>query len=265
MDPTNALNAQASQAFGADAYPPTEPGPSLPPSPDTHSSPRVHPVPDAPAAPAAPVTAQPPSPPPPHAAAATHSLVATAGEQCPSCGVHVAPDQRYCLACGARCGEPRLPIMDAVTFMDAMKQPREASAPPLQSPPRRLSANTALFATIGVLLLAMGVGVLIGRSGNHSIAGAPAAPQVIEVGNTGEKGTASNEGASGAGAIGGSSKKEKPKALKAEANSGKGAEEVLHTAPGVKLADPKVGIGDKCEEGTAGCTHGKFEGEFFGE
>ena len=60
-------------------------------------------------------------------------------------------------------------------------------------------------------------------------------------------------------------KKEKPKKLKAEAESGKGAEEVLHYAPGVKPPDPKVGIGDKCEEGTAGCKNGEFGGEFFGE
>jgi len=196
--------------------------------------------------------------------AAPLRLVATTGEQCPSCGIHVAADQRYCLACGARCGEPRLPIMDAVTFMDSMKQPRDASTPPPQRPQRRVSSNMALFATIGVLLLAMGVGVLIGRSGNHSVASAPqAAPIVINKGSGAEEsGAASNAGTNG-GVIGGGSKKEKPKKLKAEANSGKGAEEVLHTAPGVKLADPKVGIGDKCEEGTAGCKGGTFKGTFF--
>lgn len=263
MDPTNALNAQASQALGADAYPPTEPDPSLLPSPGAPPSPGVHPVPDAPPPPPATAAAQPVTQPPP-ATAATHSLVAATGEQCPSCGVHVAPDQRYCLACGARCGEPRLPIMDAVTFMDSMKQPRDASAPPPQRPQRRVSSNMALFATIGVLLLAMGVGVLIGRSGNHSIASAPQAAPIVIKGGGEESATTSSEGSNG-GVIGGSTKKEKPKKLKAEANSGKGAEEVLHTAPGVKLADPKVGIGDKCEEGTAGCKNGEFGGEFFGE
>jgi hypothetical protein len=153
--------------------------------------------------------------------------------------------------------------MDAVTFMDAMKQPRDASTPPPQRPQRRVSPNMALFATIGVLLLAMGVGVLIGRSGNHSVATAPAAPQVIKVGGGEETATASSKGTSGTGAIGGSSKKEKPKALKAEAESGKGAEEVLHTAPGVKLAKPKIEVGDKCKEGTAGCTNGEFTGNYF--
>lgn len=267
MDPTNALNAHAPQAFGADAYPPAEPGPSLPPDPSSAPpSPGVHPVPDAPPAtpvppPAQPV-AQPPQPPPP-ATAATHSMVATSTEQCPSCGVHVAPDQRYCLACGARCGEPRLPIMDAVTFMDSMKQPRQASSPPPQRPQRRVSPNMALFATIGVLLLAMGVGVLIGRSGNHSVASAPQAAPIVIKGNGAEENTAaSNAGANG-GVIGGGSKKAKPKELKAEANSGKGAEEVLHTAPGVKLAEPKIEVGDKCKEGTAGCTNGEFTGNYF--
>jgi hypothetical protein len=154
--------------------------------------------------------------------------------------------------------------MDAVTFMDSMKQPREASSPPPHRPQRRVSSNMALFATIGVLLLAMGVGVLIGRSGNHSVASAPqAAPIVIKGNSAEENGAASSAGSNGGGVIGGGSKKEKPKKLKAEANSGKGAEEVLHTAPGVKLADPKVGIGDKCEEGTAGCKGGTFKGTFF--
>jgi hypothetical protein len=206
--------------------------------------------------------AQPAATPP--ATAATHSLVATSGEQCPSCGVHVAADQRYCLACGARCGEPRLPIMDAVTFMDSMKQPRDASPPPPQRPQRRVSPNMALFATIGVLLLAMGVGVLIGRSGNHSVASAPqAAPIVIKGNGTEESGAASSTSSNGGGVIGGDSKKAKPKALKAEADSGKGAEEVLHTAPGVKLAKPKIEVGDKCKEGTAGCSNGEFTGTYF--
>jgi hypothetical protein len=205
-----------------------------------------------------------PSQQPPPATAATHSLVATAGEQCPSCGLQVAPDQRYCLSCGARCGEPRLPIMDAVTFMDSMKQPRQASTPPPQRPQRRVSPNMALFATIGVLLLAMGVGVLIGRSGNHTTASAPVAPQVITLNKGGEENAAaSNTGSNGGDVIGGGSKKAKPKELKAEADSGKGAEEVLHTAPGVKLAEPKAAVGDKCKEGTAGCTNGEFTGNYF--
>jgi hypothetical protein len=156
--------------------------------------------------------------------------------------------------------------MDAVTFMGAMKQPRDASStPPPQRPQRRVSPNMALFATIGVLLLAMGVGVLIGRSGNHSVASAPAAPQVIKLGDTGESGTASNEGASATGGTGSTAKKQKPKALKAEANSGKGAEEFLKPAKGYKPPKATAQPGEKCVKGTAGCTNGEFTGNYFGE
>jgi hypothetical protein len=188
------------------------------------------------------------------------------GERCPSCGAHVAADQRYCLSCGTRCGEPRLPVMDAVTFMDAMRQPHQAPPPAAQGTQRRVSPNTALFATIGVLLLAMGVGVLIGRSGNNSVASAPAAPQVIKVGGAEEGATASTAGG-GSAAGGAGAKKQKPKSeKKVEAKAQEEAESVLKTAPDVKLADPKVQVGDTCEQGTAGCgDSGKFEGNFFGE
>jgi hypothetical protein len=153
--------------------------------------------------------------------------------------------------------------MDAVTFMDSMKQPREASAPPPQRPQRRVSSNMALFATIGVLLLAMGVGVLIGRSGNHSVASAPqSAPIVINKGGTEETGATASTGGSG-GTIGGSSKKVKPKALKKEAESQAGAESVLKPAAGVKLPPAKVEVGGKCESGTAGCENGEFTGNYF--
>lgn len=251
MDPTNALNAHAAPSPGPD--------PLLPTSGDGSHPPNVHPVPDPPQ------LAQPPAPPVPAApAGATHSLVQS-GEQCPSCGSHVAPDQRYCLACGARCGEPRLPFMSAVTFMDAMKSPAGAgaSAPPPRRQQRRMSPNMALFATIGVLLLAMGVGVLIGRSGNDtSSAPVAAAPQVIEVGGTGEESATTSAGGAGTGTIGGSPKKVSKKTLKKEATSQTDTESVLHSK--VPLAKPGTQLGDKCEEGVAGCKGGEFTGEFFG-
>lgn len=202
--------------------------------------------------------------PPAAASGATHSLVQS-GEQCPSCGRHVAPGQRYCLHCGERCGDPRLPFMSAVTFMDAMKSPASAgaSAPPPRRQQRRMSPNMALFATIGVLLLAMGVGVLIGRSGNHSAVPTAAAPQVIEVGGgSGESEVTPSQGGNSA-AKAGATKKVSKKALKKQADSQEGADSYLHTAPGVKLPPAKAQLGESCEEGTAGCTNGKFEGNFF--
>jgi hypothetical protein len=181
----------------------------------------------------------------------------------------VAADQRYCLHCGQRCGEPRLPFMNAVTFMDAMKQPKAAAAAPPAKPKRRgVSPNAALIAGVGTLILAMGVGVLIGRSGDHSTTSAPAAAQIIKVpaGGEAEASTASTgKAAGGNGAAKANSKKSNPTALKKEAETQKGAEEVLKPSAGVKLPPATVKPGSSCPAGTAGCKGGEFTGDYFGE
>jgi hypothetical protein len=197
------------------------------------------------------------------------ATVSSPGEQCPSCGGHLAADQRYCLHCGHRHGEPRLPIMNAVTFMDTMRQPSEGSPPPPPRKRRRFSANTALIAGVATLLLALGVGVMIGRAGNHSVAGAPATPQIVKL--SGGGGIEEKTASSGGTVVGGGSKgaaqskaqKPKPATLKKEAETQSGAEEVLKPSPGVKLPPATVKPGGKCPPGSAGCKHGKFTGNFF--
>jgi hypothetical protein len=199
-----------------------------------------------------------------------HSLVAASGEQCPSCGTAVAADQRYCLHCGQRCGEPRLPFMNAVTFMDAMKRPKVAASTPPAKPKRRgVSPNAALIAGVGTLILAMGVGVLIGRSGDHSTTATPAAAQIIKVPAGGGAETATTSavnpgGGKGAADAGGKAKKPDKAALQKEAESQKGAEEVLKPSAGVKLPPATVEPGSKCTSGTAGCKGGEFTGDYFG-
>jgi hypothetical protein len=188
------------------------------------------------------------------------------GDACGSCGAPLAGDQRYCLECGARSGDPRLPFMDAVVLMDAVKQPRQAPPPPPKKKRGGISPNAALIAGVGTLLLALGIGVLIGRSGNHEVAQTAVAPQVITVGG----GSGSEESASaskGMATTGGKnanlkSKKQKEAALK-EAEKHPAAEEVLKPAAGVKLPPAAVQPGDKCEAGAAGCENGKFTGNFF--
>jgi hypothetical protein len=179
----------------------------------------------------------------------------------------VAADQRYCLHCGQRCGEPRLPFMNAVTFMDSMKAPSEALAAPAPPQPRRrrISPNAALIAGVGTLLLAMGVGVLIGRSGDQTVATNASAPaQVITVHGGGETETASTSKPSTTGdKTGKASKKASASAKKAE--TGQGAEEVLKPSAGVKLPPATAQPGSKCESGAAGCKGGEFTGDFFGE
>ncbi|HET6998011.1 MAG TPA: hypothetical protein VFI03_05415 [Solirubrobacterales bacterium] len=199
--------------------------------------------------------------------------MAASGDQCPNCSAHMAPDQRYCLNCGNRRGDPRLPFMDAVVFMDAVKRPRGAAAPPPQPPSQRrkgISPNASLIAGVATLVLAIGVGVLIGRSGEQGATTANTTPQVIKVEGGGGGGTETAAASGGKEANAGGSGKSK-KAAKSETEAGssgtsKAAEEVLKPEAGVKLPPPKAQVGEDCEQGTAGCSSGgEFDGSFFGE
>lgn len=184
----------------------------------------------------------------------------------------MAADQRYCLECGQRRGDPRLPFMDAVVFMEAMKGPREATqSPPSARPDRRsrATANASLIAGVATLVLAIGVGVMIGRSGDNgsSIAASPA-PQIIRVGGGGEEESAiaQSAGNKGAASVNGKGEKAKPpeKAVDSSGTS-EAAAEILKPAGDVKLPPPTVQPGGQCESGAAGCKGGKFTGDFFGE
>jgi hypothetical protein len=192
--------------------------------------------------------------------------VAQSGDQCATCKAPLAADQRYCLECGQRRGDPRLPFMDAVVLMDAVQRPPQPPPAPPKKKRSGISPNAALIAGVGTLLLALGIGVLIGRSGHQEVAQTAAAPQVIKVGGGGEaSATASKAGATtGGGAANAKTKKQKDAALK-EAEAHPAAEEVLKPAGDVKLAPPTVKPGDKCEAGAAGCEGGEFTGDFFGE
>jgi hypothetical protein len=210
--------------------------------------------------------------------------LAGAGDNCPNCGASLAPDQRYCLACGQRRGDPRLPFMDAVVFMDSVKQPAggasTAASGATTSPPADrqpfMSANASLVAGVATLVLAIGVGVLIGRTGDSGSSNAAnQTPQIIKLGGGGEveaAGTA-QEGGGGAkaGAGKGSGKPKSASQKKAEektatTNTGatKATEEAYPVNPNVNLAKPEQQLGGECEPGEAGCgKNGKFEGTFF--
>ncbi len=210
-------------------------------------------------------------------------------DSCPNCGARMAADQRYCLSCGHRRGDPRLPFMDAVVFMESMGSPAGAAGTPPPPPPaqskssNRMNANAALIAGVATLVLAIGVGFLIGRSGHENSGSGGGEVKVIEV-NGGGDGGENTEGVASEGTTSskesGKSKGSKKTAIKAEGNkttkkaeagSAEGAhgqteavEKVLHTENGVEL-ETEVEVGGSCKEGTAGCSKGKFEGNFFGE
>jgi len=195
------------------------------------------------------------------------------GERCPTCQAPLAADQRYCLECGNRRGDPRLPFMDAVVFMDAVKtanEPPPPPPPPSESRPQGITANAALIAGIGTLVLAIGVGVLIGRSGdNGSATAANQTPQIIKVGGGGggeEEAAPEAEASTGKKKKGGGkAKKATPKKeTQADKEGEEAADEVLHS----KVDTVKSGtqLGEECDPSEAGCSKsGKFEGEFFGE
>jgi hypothetical protein len=93
------------------------------------------------------------------------------GSACANCGAALAADQRYCLGCGARRGEPRVPPQTA---------PSEPATP--AEPAARPADVSPLAAVIGIALLGgmLLIGVLIGReTGDDEPAPAP----VVTVGN----------------------------------------------------------------------------------
>jgi hypothetical protein len=97
----------------------------------------------------------------------------------------LARDQRYCLECGERLvpmssvlsGDPPPGQAPAAATPPTAPYPPGA-APPASGAPERNNTLTVI-AGVGVLLLALGVGVLIGRSGSPKQSAAPA--QVISV------------------------------------------------------------------------------------
>jgi hypothetical protein len=134
---------------------------------------------------------------------ASHPSRVGSAEPCAGCGAALASDQRYCLECGER----RAPISSVLlggTEPASSPQSGHASTPP--TPPGPLlepgqssaggapRGNTVtVIAGVGVLLLAMGVGVLIGRSGGTQPAAS--APQVISVASGPATGTSTSQSA----------------------------------------------------------------------
>lgn len=118
------------------------------------------------------------------ASAVTLSMPAVS-EACGKCAAPMAADQRYCL----HCGEPRPHVAGPLPGGPATgKQRQGPTTPPTPpSPPgvpgvssTSRNNSVALIAGVGVLLLAMGVGVLIGRASSGSAKAPPA--QVISLG-----------------------------------------------------------------------------------
>jgi hypothetical protein len=116
----------------------------------------------------------------------------------------------------------------------------------------------------------MGVGVLIGRSGNDS-GGRSNTPQVVTVAapaagaatTGGTAGTTTGTSSSSTSSSKTAEKKKKTSSSKAKV-TGAGSVDQTAKKNGVKLPPKVVKVGQKCQSGAAGCQNGKFTGNFFG-
>lgn len=205
----------------------------------------------------------------PHLVAA---LAAPAGDRCGSCEAPLAPDQRYCVACGERRGKPRF---DTSSLDLAPAAPAAVGVPAGHAP--RFSSSATLITGVATLLVAMGLGFLIGHDSVSNakqpapVAAAAQQPVHVTISGNGSGGNASSAGSSTArhSRHGGNSTgtgKHAPAAhisKKAVTQGAAAANKVLGGAK-TKLASPTVSQGGACSGG-AGCQGGKFTGNFFGQ
>lgn len=125
---------------------------------------------------------------------ATTQVLGRAGEPCRECGAPLAADQRYCLNCGRRRGEPRIDFRQYEA--PAPQSPESTPSPPAEEKPTRDYTPLAAVGGIAVLGVMLLIGVLIGK-GEGGTAAAPA-PVVLQGGEAGSGETAADEGAGGA-------------------------------------------------------------------
>jgi hypothetical protein len=200
---------------------------------------------------------------------------ATASEdRCGACGAPLAHDQRYCVECGERRGASRLPTAQPAPEASP-RRARAARAPRGQ----RISSGTTLVAGVGVLLLAIGLGVLIGRLGHDNApAQKQAPPEVVNLQGGGGGGTASTTASETPTHTARHASHAAPKGLtgklKAAAEQSappsKAVQQKANQAAGKvlgnnsNLAAPTQKVGGSCKSGQAGCQGNKFTGNFFG-
>jgi hypothetical protein len=198
-----------------------------------------------------------------HQDAPTTELVTAVGDRCANCNSSLAPDQRYCVDCGERRGRARF------SYDTFAAMPAAAPVEPPVLPPSRgqLSSGTTLVAGVATLLIAIGVGVLIGHYSNNGPVRA-GAPQVITIGGGGGAGTAATNGTASNGTVAtahGKSSKLKVTKVVVTAKTAKAATAAASKVlgSGTNLSkNVQQQIGASCTGGS-GCQNGTFTGNFF--
>ena len=199
---------------------------------------------------------------------------AGSGDRCSNCGAPLAHDQRYCVQCGERRGQSTFPQAQPATDVRSSRV-RSTRAP--RQP--RLSSGATLVSFVGVLLLAIGLGVLIGHLGKSTPAPkASSTPPVtiLQQGGGGGTSAAATPAVTTASSptsaprhVTSATKKvqAKEKAVAASKAVQKKATQAAGKVLGNSnnLPPPTVTTGGKCSNGQAGCQGGKFTGNFFGQ
>lgn len=191
----------------------------------------------------------------------------TAADRCAACNAPLAGDQRYCISCGERRGRPRFEVDSLASGATA---PEPAALSSHAAAPRHawLSSGSTLIAGVATLLVAMGVGVLIGHGNNSGTSGraAPpaAAPVNVHISGGGGSAGATTRAKHARKQSSASTKPAKaPVSKKVAAKATQAAQKV--TGGSAKVVAPTVKQGQSCgNSGASGCQGGKFTGNFFG-
>jgi hypothetical protein len=194
-------------------------------------------------------------------------LRGTPADRCANCQTPLASDQRYCVSCGVRRGKSRFSLESMAA--QAALVPASALAPPRKT--RRTPPGVTLVSGVATLLLAMGVGVLIGHD-STSPTPQRASAQVITVnGGSASPQTAAGTASQAQGRTNSKTKAKtakqlgfKPTVVHLSKKTVQAANQAATKVFGQhgNLAPPTVQVGQACTHG-AGCQGGKFTGNFF--
>jgi hypothetical protein len=196
--------------------------------------------------------------------------LAAVGDRCANCNAPLSSDQRYCINCGERRGKPRFALAEPSAAASAAS--RAPSGPRAPRRPRA-SAGFTLIAGIATLLLAMGVGVLIGHTDSPRQSSGASQPLKIDLSGASSgasSATTTSAASATTGAAKGSSAKSSKhgKASKSKPNAASASKAssaaTKVTGGSAKVAPSTVTQGSSCTSGQAGCSGGKFSGSFFG-
>jgi hypothetical protein len=182
------------------------------------------------------------------------------GDRCPSCDAPLATDQRYCVSCGERRGKARF----SADELAPAAVPETPSVQPARPHRSRAALGANYAAGVATLLIAVGVGVLIGH--NQSADASRTSSPSIHVTLNGGAYAGTAAAATTASTTSTPTKQPKTVIVHVSAKVAKAAQQAAAKVLGSGgNLDHNVTQqqGGACNGG-AGCQNGKFTGNFFG-